>query len=73
MGEGDFAVLVPEADAEHARLTAQRLARSLRLPVEVADLRLDASAAVGIAHYPGHGADADPSTSAAPTAFPTAR
>jgi len=59
VGEGDFAVLLPGADAEHARLAAQRFARCLQAPIEVGGLRLDASAAVGIALYPGHGADAD--------------
>jgi diguanylate cyclase (GGDEF)-like protein len=59
VGEGDFAVLLPRADADHAMQSAQRFAKLLQVPVEVAGLRLDASAAIGIALCPGHGADAD--------------
>lgn len=59
VGEGDFAMLLPGADADHARQSGERLARLLQESVEVAGLRLDASAAIGIALYPGHGADPD--------------
>lgn len=59
LGEGDFAVLLPQGDAEHAAQKARRLAQLLQVPVEVAGMRLDARVAIGSALYPGHGGDAD--------------
>lgn len=59
LGEGDFAVLLPQSDAEHAAQKARCLAQLLQVPVEVAGMRLDARVAIGSALYPGHGGDAD--------------
>jgi diguanylate cyclase (GGDEF)-like protein len=59
VGDAEFAVLLPHADGEQAICTAQRLQRTLRAPVEVAGLMLDARVGIGIALYPHHATDAN--------------
>jgi diguanylate cyclase (GGDEF)-like protein len=57
--EAEFALLVPGADAEHATRTAKLLNALLSEPMEVSGLRVDSLPTIGIALFPGHGADAD--------------
>ncbi|MES2264830.1 MAG: GGDEF domain-containing protein [Pseudomonadota bacterium] len=59
VGEAEFAVLLPSGGAEYATRLAQRLVSTLREPVEVAGLMLDARVGIGIALYPGHATDAE--------------
>jgi diguanylate cyclase (GGDEF)-like protein len=59
VGEAAFALLLPHGGAEHATQLAQRLVRTLREPVEVCGLTLDARVGIGIALFPGHATDAD--------------
>jgi diguanylate cyclase (GGDEF)-like protein len=59
LGEAEFALLLPHAGADEAVQVAQRLVRTLRKPVEVSGLTLDARVSVGIALFPGHACDAD--------------
>ncbi|WP_395401049.1 putative bifunctional diguanylate cyclase/phosphodiesterase [Pseudoduganella sp. UC29_106] len=59
VGEAEFALLVPAANAERAAQRAQRLAGILHDPVEVSGLRIDASVSIGIALFPGHATTAE--------------
>jgi len=59
VGDGEFAVLLPQGDADYATHCAQRLGAMLHEPLAIEGLRLDARAAIGIAVCPGHGADPD--------------
>jgi diguanylate cyclase (GGDEF)-like protein len=59
VGEAEFALLLPNAGAEHAVQLAQRLVASLREPVEVSGIALDAQVGIGIALFPGHATEAD--------------
>ncbi|WP_395407405.1 putative bifunctional diguanylate cyclase/phosphodiesterase [Pseudoduganella sp. UC29_106] len=59
VGEAEFALLLPHADADEAVQVAQRLISTLRKPVEVSDLTLDARVGIGIAVFPAHAPDAD--------------
>ena len=59
VGDDELALLVPAADAEQAAEVARRVARALYRPVELAGVHVDARGAIGIAVYPGHGADPD--------------
>jgi diguanylate cyclase (GGDEF)-like protein len=55
----EFAVLLPDVRAEQAVRVAERLQGALKRSVEVQEVRLDATASIGIAVAPEHGADAD--------------
>lgn len=59
VGEAEFALLLPHADAEGAIEVARRLVNALHQPVEVSGLMLDAKVGIGIALFPGHATDAD--------------
>lgn len=59
VGEAEFAVLLPNGDADYASQTAQRLITLLYDPIEVSGLRVDARTTIGIALFPGHGSEAD--------------
>ncbi|MGH6626063.1 MAG: bifunctional diguanylate cyclase/phosphodiesterase [Burkholderiaceae bacterium] len=59
VGECEFAVLMPRGGAEQASQLAQKIVVAHYDPIEIAGLRLDARASIGIALYPGHGGDAD--------------
>jgi diguanylate cyclase (GGDEF)-like protein len=59
VGEAEFALLLPDADADEAVKVAQRLVGALHKPVEVSGLMLDARVGIGIALFPGHATDAD--------------
>lgn len=59
VGEAEFALLLIHGGAEYAIQLAQGLVRTLREPVEVCGLTLDARVGIGIALFPGHATDAD--------------
>lgn len=59
VGEAEFALMLPNSGADHAIKVAKRLLQTLRSPVHVAGLVLDAKVGIGIALYPGHAVEAD--------------
>ena len=59
VGEDEFAVLLPDANAEHATRFAQQLLDVLREPVELLEFAVDPWASIGIALFPGHGVEPD--------------
>jgi diguanylate cyclase (GGDEF)-like protein len=59
VGEAEFALLLPNGGAEYAIQVAQRVLNTLREPVEVAELSVDARVGIGIALFPGHATDAE--------------
>lgn len=59
LGVDQFAVLVPRADVEYAGEEAQRILKALNEPFEFAGVRVEVRASVGIALFPGHGAEPD--------------
>jgi diguanylate cyclase (GGDEF)-like protein len=59
VGDTSFALLLPEASVDSARLLAQRLVAALDEPQEVAGFMVDTRACIGIAVFPRHGTDAD--------------
>lgn len=59
MGEAEFAVLLPDGDAGSASRIAQRILTTLFEPVEVGEIVLEAGGSIGIAVFPGHGAEPD--------------
>ncbi|CAL94152.1 putative bifunctional diguanylate cyclase/phosphodiesterase [Azoarcus olearius] len=59
VGEAEFAILLPSADASAAAVAAQRIIADMLAPVASGDIMLDAGCSVGIAVFPGHGAEPD--------------
>lgn len=59
IGDGEFAIILPRSDAEHAMHMAQRLSSLLNEPTEIGGMRLDGRAAIGVALFPGHGTEPD--------------
>ncbi|HET9644518.1 MAG TPA: bifunctional diguanylate cyclase/phosphodiesterase, partial [Burkholderiaceae bacterium] len=59
IAEDEFAVVLPGFGAEAAADVGRRLASALAEPIELHELLLDTRSAVGIAFFPGHGAEAD--------------
>jgi diguanylate cyclase (GGDEF)-like protein len=59
IGEAEFVLLLPATDTNHAVQTAKQLSKVLRQPIDVAGLSIELDVSVGIALFPGHGADAD--------------
>lgn len=59
VGDAEFAVLLPNGDANYAVQTAQRLIAALYDPIEVSGLQIYARSSIGITLFPGHGTDAD--------------
>ncbi|MDX1297094.1 MAG: GGDEF domain-containing protein [Pseudomonas sp.] len=60
VGEAEFAILIPQGDANYATQTAHLLSTMLHDPIEASGLKLDAQASIGIALFPGHGSEPDP-------------
>jgi len=58
MGGDEFAVLLPDVNPSQAELVANKLHESSQTPYEMNELKLAASASIGIAMYPEHGEDA---------------
>lgn len=59
LGVDEFAILLPGAGAEHAEATARVLIRGLDEAFELAGTRVELQASIGIALFPGHGAEPD--------------
>jgi diguanylate cyclase (GGDEF)-like protein len=59
LGEDEFAVLIPRGDAEYAQNVARRVLKALGTPFELSGFTVDMCASIGIALFPGHGADPD--------------
>ena len=59
MGEDQFAVLMPNSDAEQATRFAAKILLALYEPVDLSGLMLDPRASIGISLFPGHGTDPD--------------
>jgi diguanylate cyclase (GGDEF)-like protein len=59
VGEAEFTLLLPAGGADYAIQVAQRLLATLREPVDVGVLMVDARVDIGIALYPVHADDAD--------------
>jgi diguanylate cyclase (GGDEF)-like protein len=59
MGEDQFAVLIPNSDAEQATRFAAKILLALYEPVDLSGLMLDPRASIGISLFPGHGTDPD--------------
>jgi diguanylate cyclase (GGDEF)-like protein len=56
LGGDEFAVLCAGTGREEALRVAERLARSLRKPIELEQMVLDTQASIGVAVFPMHGA-----------------
>ncbi len=59
VGEAEFAVLLPAANAASATDTARQMLAAVRRPVSLAGFAADQRASVGIALFPGHGGEAE--------------
>lgn len=59
LGGDEFAVLLPDADAQAAQTLARSLVDAIRQPFEIAGLRLEAGASIGVALFPEHGQDSN--------------
>ena len=59
LGGNEFAMLMPQADAEAAREMAQRITQSFETPLAFDDQTIDLSAGIGFACWPGPATDAD--------------
>ena len=59
VGEAEFAIVLQHGCADFAVQAAQRLVLTLREPVGVASLMLDAGMSIGIALFPDHAANAE--------------
>ncbi|KPM57779.1 diguanylate cyclase [Frankia sp. R43] len=58
LGGDEFAVLLEDADADAARLVAERVLQALSGPFEVGGMTLHVGASIGAALYPEHALDA---------------
>ena len=59
LGGDEFALLLPQADAELAQAVAMRIVAAFETPMTLDDQRVDLSAGLGIACWPGHASEAD--------------
>lgn len=59
VGEGEFALLLPQTDVGEAVHVAHELVRQMSGPVEIGGLSISTGLCAGIAAFPGHGTDAD--------------
>jgi diguanylate cyclase (GGDEF)-like protein len=73
MGEDEFALLLPLADATLAQTVAARIAQAFEEPMALDDQRVDLSASQGIACWPAHAADVDALLSRAEVAMYAAK
>ena len=56
-GRDEFAILLTQADANHATETAQRILKALEEPFDLSEFRVEVRLSIGIALFPGHGTD----------------
>jgi diguanylate cyclase (GGDEF)-like protein len=59
IGDAQFALLLPNANAESAAHMARRLVALVQPPVEVESVMIDAQVGIGIALFPGHANEPD--------------
>ena len=59
VGGNEFALLLHDADPTRALKAAQTIVQAFEAPLELNEQTVDLSAALGIACWPGHAADAD--------------
>lgn len=59
LGDDEFAIMLPGADAAAADYVGQLLAESLRSPFQVEGYAVGIGASIGIVVFPGHGHDTD--------------
>lgn len=59
VGVDEFAILLPGGGAEQAEALARRLSRGFDESFEIGGARIEVQASIGIALFPGHGADPD--------------
>ena len=73
LGGDEFALLLPQADAPLAQAVAQRIVAAFETPMTLDDQRVDLSAGLGIACWPGHASEADALLSHAEVAMVAAK
>ncbi len=73
LGGDEFALLLPQADAALAQAVAQRIVAAFETPLTLDDQRVDLSAGLGIACWPGHASEADALLSHAEVAMVAAK
>jgi diguanylate cyclase (GGDEF)-like protein len=73
MSGDEFALLLPDTDAQAALLVAERMADVFQLPMTLSDHTIDLAAGFGVACWPTHAADADTLISRAEVAMYTAK
>ena len=73
LGGDEFALLLPHADAELAMGVAARITAAFELPLMLDEHKLDLSAGLGVACWPGDAAEADALLSRAEVAMYTAK
>ena len=73
LGEDEFGVVCKAADVESAEWVARRIRRALGAPLEINGVRMAVDVDVGVALYPGHGADLEALLGHAATALVAAK
>jgi diguanylate cyclase (GGDEF)-like protein len=73
LGEDEFGVVCEAADVESAEWVARRVRRALGAPLEINGVRMAVDVDVGVALYPGHGADLETLLGHAATALVAAK
>lgn len=69
-GGDEFVLLLPDTNAEGARLTAERIRERINTtPLTIGDQQVEITASMGVASYPEHGNDYDQVFEAADTAL----
>jgi diguanylate cyclase (GGDEF)-like protein len=59
LGGDEFAILLPRGGIDDARALAERILKSLEIPISLEDQTVDLGAGIGIAGFPEHGTDAE--------------
>lgn len=55
MGGDEFAILLPETNAQQARIVANKICRAMEVPFRINELQLYSNTSIGIAVFPTHG------------------
>lgn len=59
VGDSELGLLLRRGSADYATQVAEHILATLREPIDVAGVRVDSQARIGIALFPGHGTDPD--------------
>ncbi|WP_151636398.1 putative bifunctional diguanylate cyclase/phosphodiesterase [Noviherbaspirillum aerium] len=59
LGGDEFALLLPRTSEDDARQVANRILKSLEIPISIDDQNVDLGAGIGIVGFPAHGTDAE--------------